>query len=222
MTSCRRVRLAVFDVDGVLVPIRSSWDHVHRSLGVVEQARLNYELAVTRRIGYWEWMYMDTLLWVEARPGITRWDLERIFSNVNPVPEAYEAVRLLKSHGIEVALLSGGVDILVSKVAAKLGVRYWVANMLAYDPWGRLVPGGYAAVEADRKDRALRRLARRLGTPMSMVAYIGDSRWDLEAMKEACLAIAVNSEDDELVKYADHVARDVLEAARIIVENYSG
>jgi phosphoserine phosphatase len=218
MVSCRGIRLAVFDVDGVLVPVRSSWGFIHEMLGTSTESSRNYELAATGRISYWDWMYLDTLAWIEAHPGITRWDLDRLFSRVEPLPDAYRAVRMLRREGIEVALLSGGIDILVSKVAAKLGVKMWIANMLAFDAWGRLVPGGYAVVEANRKDRALRRLAASLGVPLVSVAYVGDSRWDARAMREACLAIAVNPADDEAAKAADYVVGSVVEAARVIVE----
>ncbi len=218
MTDCKcdGVRLAVLDVDGVVVPIRSSWGYVHEALGTVEQAELNYRLAIEGLIGYWEWMFLDTLAWVEARPGITRWELERILERVEPLPEAKTAVQILRDCGVEVALLSGGIDVFVSRIAAKLGIRYWAANMLAFDEKGRLVPGGYAVVEAARKDKVLRRLAARLGTPLRQVAFVGDSRWDVEAMKEACLAIAVRPDDEQVVRYADYTVDSLVEAARII------
>jgi phosphoserine phosphatase len=220
--SCRGVRLAAFDVDGVLVPVRSSWGYVHEVLGTVEESRLNYRLFMEGRIGYWEWMYLDTLAWIEAKPGITRWDLERIFERVPVNPEAREAVRLLRRAGVEVALVSGGVDILVRRVARLLGVRYWVSPVLAFDPWGRLVPGGEPRLEADRKDKAVRVLARKLGLTMRQVAFVGDSFWDLRGMREACLAIAVNPHDERVVGEADYVVSSLLEAARIIASHAEG
>ena len=218
MARCR-IRLVAFDVDGVLVPIRSSWAYLHERLGTGEASSVNYKLFMEGRIGYWEWMYLDTLAWIEARPGITRWDLEELFDPVEPVPEAYEAVRLLREAGIEPVLVSGGVDVLVSKVARLLRVRNWVSPALAYDPWGRLVPGGDPRLEADRKDRAVLSLARRLGYTMREVAFVGDSFWDLRGMREACLAVAVNTDDPRVLEEADYVARDLLDAAYFILEH---
>jgi len=214
-----RVRLVALDVDGVVVPIRSSWGFLHERLGVAEEAAAGYRWFREGRIGYWEWMYHDTLLWLEARPGLTRWELEELFAGVEPVPEAYEAVRVLRAAGVEAALVSGGVDVLVSKVARLLGVRLWVSPRLAFDPWGRLVPGGDPVLEADRKDRAVLSLARRLGLSMREVAFVGDSVWDLRGMRESCLAVAVNPADEEVAEEADYVARDLLDAAYFILEH---
>ena len=115
--------------------------------------------------------------------------------------------------------MSGGVDILVSRIARELGIRYWVSPALVFDPWGRLVPGGEPRLEADRKDKAVLRLAKKLGYTMRQVAFVGDSKWDLKGMREACLAIAVNPADNEVIREADYVARDLVEAAEFIVKH---
>ena len=214
-----RIRLAAFDMDGVVVPIRSSWGYLHERLGVEEEAAAGYRWFREGKIRYWEWMYHDTLLWLEARPGITRWDLEDLFAPVEPVPEAYEAVRLLRSAGIEVALVSGGVDVLVAKTARLLGIKHWISPRLAFDPYGHLVPGGDPVLEADRKDRAVLSLARRLGYTMRQVAFVGDSVWDLRGMREACLAVAVNPASKEVAEEADYVASDLLDAAYFILSH---
>lgn len=208
--------LVVFDLDGVLVPIDSSWGYVHRLLGTTEAAEVNYRLYRLGVIGYWEWMYLDTLAWVEASPGLTRWELEEMFRPVKPFSEAREAVRLLHRRGFLVAIVTGGVDVFAYRVASEVGADYWAANILAFDPWGRLVPGGYPMVEADRKDRVVRVLAAEAGVPMNRVAFVGDSRWDIRGMMESGFAVAVNPKDNEVVAAADYVAGDVLEAAEVI------
>ena len=214
-----RVRLVALDVDGVIVPIRSSWGYIHEVLGTTRESELNYKLFKSGLIGYWEWMYLDTLAWVEAKPGITRWELEKILSRVPINNDAKKAVKILRDAGLEVALVSGGVDILVSRIARELGIRYWVSPALVFDPWGRLVPGGEPRLEADRKDKAVLRLAKKLGYTMRQVAFVGDSKWDLKGMREACLAIAVNPADNEVIREADYVARDLVEAAEFIVKH---
>jgi len=211
------IRLVVFDVDGVLVPIKSSWRYVHEALGTLDAASVNYELFRRGVIGYWEWMYLDTLAWIEARPGLTRWDLEGLFERVGLVPGAKNAVERLRREGIVPVIVSGGVDVLVSRVARELGVKHWVSPMLAFDPWGRLVPGGEPRLEADRKDRAVLSIARRLGFSLREVAFVGDSVWDLRGMREACLAIAVNSSDSRVLGEADYVASNVADAVDYII-----
>ncbi len=213
------IRLVVFDVDGVLVPIRSSWGYIHEKLGTTKESKLNYNAFMKGVIRYWEWMYLDTLAWIEARPDITRWDLEALFSSVDPFPDAPVAIEKLRSKGLELALVSGGVEVLVEMVAQRLGIKHWICPALSYDPWGRLVPGGEPRLEADRKDRAVRELAKKLGLSMRNVAFVGDSYWDLRGMREACLAIAVNPSDDRVVKEADYIAKSLVDAADYILKH---
>ena len=155
---CKQIKAVVFDVDGVIVPIKSSWGYIHEKLGTVEASKRNYRLFLEGKIGYWEWMYLDTLAWIEAFPGLTRWDLEEIVSDVDPLPEAYEVVKCLKKRGYKVGLLSAGVEVVVAKVARLLGIEYWMAPLLEFDYRGRLVPGGYPLVEVSKKHVALARL----------------------------------------------------------------
>ncbi len=208
---CKSIRAVVLDVDGVVVPIKSSWQHVHEALGTYEVTRLHEKLYTSGRIGYWEWMYLDTLSWLEARPGITRWELERILSVEIP-REIIDWVRRLRRCGLRVALLSGGIDLLVARIASILGVDAWESPRLEFDPWGRLVPGGYPSVVAGRKSETLRRLLARLGVDLSETVYIGDSRWDVDAMKECCMSIAVEPADEEARSVADYVATSVVDA----------
>ncbi len=214
-----RVKLVVFDVDGVLVPIRSSWGYIHEKLGTLRESKLNYHLFREKKIGYWEWMYLDTLAWIEARPGITKWDLEKLFREIEIPLVVRKAFNKVKQRGLVTALVSGGVDVLVSRIANELRADYWVSPQLAFDPWGRLIPGGLPRIEADRKDRAVLSLARSLGFSLREVAFIGDSKWDLEGMKESCLSVAVNigDEDEDIRRIADYVASDIEEAVDVVL-----
>ncbi len=212
-------RLLVFlDVDGVLVPVKSSWQYVHEVLGTVEEAKLNYRLFIEGKIGYWEWMYLDTLAWVEAKPGITIWDLQRIFTNIPVTREARCAASVLREIGATIALVSGGVNVLVERVARILRADYWFSPKLAFDAKGRLVPGGDPVVEADRKDKIVAMLAQRLGVPVSRTVFIGDSVWDLKGMVAAGLAVAVNTSDERVLSVARIKAGDVCDAAKKLVD----
>ncbi len=208
----------VSDVDGVVVPIKSSWGFIHEKLGTIEESRRNYELFRKGVIGYWEWMYLDTLAWIEAWPGITRWDLEKLFQEIHVLDEARQAISLLHNHGVDVVLVSGGVDLLVERVARELGIRKWFANRLVFDARGQLVPGGFPVVEGDRKDKLVKRIAKEYGVSLRETAFIGDSVWDLHGMRETCLAIGVG-DDDQIKKYADIVVPGIAEAVRRILNH---
>ena len=217
--SCKHIRCIAFDVDGVLVEFESSWWRVHEALGTTKLAKLNHELYRRGRIGYWEWMYLDTLLWIEAKPAITRWELERILEPPRLSPRLRKLIAKLKRLGLRIILVSGGIDVLVARIAQALGVDAWDSPRLAFDPWGRLVPGGYPSVIAGRKSEALSRLLERIGATLEETIFIGDSVWDIDAMDKCCYSIAYNPRDSLVVESACSVATslDELEAEIMIL-----
>ena len=189
-----RVKVVVFDVDGVLTEVDSSWGFVHRALGVEERAREIANMFERGEISYEEWMRLDTQLWLEATGGrITRWDLERILSAIPIRREAPDVARCLHSMGKRIALVSGGIDLLVSRVASVVGAELWVANQLSFDKTWRLVPGGLPVVGVD-KARALRRVLWELRAEPDEAMYVGDSRWDVDAMRVVAYPVAMGSD----------------------------
>lgn len=196
---CSTVRLVVFDVDGVLVPIHSSWGYLHEHYGSVEEAKRNMELYMKGVINYYEWMKLDVGAWIRAagRP-ITRRELEEVLGRIPVFPEAHIAVAKLRSMGIKTALLSGGIDILVERVARELGVERWEANRLVFDEKGLLVPGGIPIVEALGKDRVLKRIVVDLGVSLKETMFVGDSHWDAPAFRVAGYSVLIGDEEPSL------------------------
>ncbi len=208
-------KLLIFDVDGVLVNARSSWSVVHEALGTQREAEVYARLFWDGRLSYYDWMLADTQLWLEASPGITRAELQEILSRVEIVAEAFDAVRLAEKKGWSIALVSGGIDLLVERVARSLGVRRWVSPRLLFDARGRLLPGGVPLVEADAKHRWVVRLAAEEGA--SLVAVVGDTRLDAPMMRLADCGVAVNPADSVVVRAAGgRVVRDPLEAVEVL------
>ncbi len=179
----RKVRMIIFDMDGVLVPIHSSWAFIHEKLGVLDEAKRIVERFERGEIDYIEWMRLDTSLWVEASKGeLTLWDIERLFREVPVREEAIEVARWLRRRGIIYGIISGGIDLLAKRVAKELGADFFLANQLSYDKRGRLVPGGKPVVGV-KKHYAVKRIAGEYGIPLENIMYVGDSKWDLDAMR---------------------------------------
>jgi phosphoserine phosphatase len=182
MEKSKRVKMVIFDMDGVLVPIHSSWAYIHEKLGVHEKAREYLEMYERGEIDYIEWMRLDTGLWVEATEGkITVWQLERILREVPVRKEAVEVGRWLRKRGIIYGIISGGIDLLAKRVSHEIGADFFLANQLSYDKRGRLIPGGKPIVGV-KKHYAVKRVAGEYGIPLENVMFVGDSRWDKEAM----------------------------------------
>ena len=229
-----RLRVAFFDVDGVLVPVKSSWSYVHERLGVEREAEEAARLFLEGRIGYEEWMRRDVELWIRASGGrLHRRDLERILSEI-PVREgARELVAWLHRRGVRVVLVSAGVEPLVARVAREVGADAWVSPRLWYDKRGYLVPGGspYVTPLGPRgKGFIVRRIAGELGASMEETAFVGDSRWDRDAFEAVAHPIAYGgecAEIDDVVECRVHsmgglkrAFQDIMERGRCASREY--
>ncbi len=196
------LRVVFFDVDGVLVPVKSSWSYVHKRLGVEKEAEEAARLFLEGRIGYEEWMRRDVELWIQARGGMMhRSDLEAILSEI-PVREgARELVSWLHRRGVRVILVSAGVEPLVARVAREVGADAWVSPRLWYDRRGYLLPGGSPHVTPlgpRGKGFIVKRIAGELGVSLDETAFVGDSRWDRDALEVVGHPIAFGGECREI------------------------
>ncbi len=210
-----RVKLVIFDVDGVLVDVKSSWGFLHEWFGVAEEARRIREMFEKGEIDYVKWMKLDTALWVRARGGrLHRSEILDALSNVRVLPEAVEVARWIKRRGLYLALVSSGIDLLVRRVAAELGADAWAANKLSFDKEGYLVPGGVPLVGVD-KAPVVKRISWELGVDPREAVFVGDSRWDASAMRVVGYGIAVG-DDPELAKVARFRVRSVGEVKEVI------
>lgn len=66
--SMSKLRLVVFDVDGTLLKIRSSWQHLHEALGTWDRGKQYAEQFFQGLIGYEEWRS-----WMLLFGGVNRW-----------------------------------------------------------------------------------------------------------------------------------------------------
>ena len=121
----------VFDCDGVLVDSVSSWKTLHDGFGTDNSKNLSRFIA--GEISDVEFMRSDIAMWKEIRTPIHRDELFRMYSGISLMPGARELVAHLQEHGVYVAIVSAGVDIFVSSIAALLKVDDWIANGFEFD-----------------------------------------------------------------------------------------
>ena len=182
-------RLAILDVDGVLTRIKSSWQYIHSKLGLSKLAKFNKRLYELKLINYREWAILDTSLWYGYR-------CSEIFNNVPITPGAFELLKLLKSRGLKVVLISGGLDYVVKPFINYVD-EYYVNKVICIDD---VVQGVEVLVE-DKKV-VIDYVLSKSSVNWSEVIAIGDSEIDLYMIKNAGLSIAFNPTSSELVKYA--------------------
>lgn len=178
----KRVRIVLFDMDGVLANIHSSWEYLHSYFGVLDEARKVMKEYEEGRFDYIEWMRRDTSLWLKKKEKIHIKELVKAFDRVELNPEIRLVGPELHKRGIIIGIVSGGIDLLARRVARELGADVWIANRLVFDKRGYLKPGGIPLVGVD-KTRAVRRILSEYGIPGENAMFVGDSRWDASAMR---------------------------------------
>lgn len=199
LKSCRKLRIVVFDMDGVLVDVRSSWQFIHDAFGASNLE--NVKRYVEGEITYGELMRRDIALW--GRVHINR--IKETLSAVPLMPGATEVFAGLKGAGLRTGLISAGVSVLADRLQAVLGIDRVFANKVLIDQQGFLTGEGEEIVGLLDKLSVLKRLVAMEKVSLQECAVIGDGPYDIPMFREAGLSIAFNIGDDEVRKAADVV-----------------
>lgn len=199
-TATDPVRLVCFDMDGVLIDVGSSWVMVHKHFGVQNEASLRAYL--NGEFDDEEFIRRDAALWLRLKPKITRADFEEIFRVPPLMPGVEKTVAGLRAAGIQLAIVSGGVDIMAENVAKRLGIHHVAANGFVYDRDGHITGQGVVRTPLNDKARPVVRFAEELGVPLRNVLSIGNSLPDVAMFEAAGRSIAFHPEDDYTREHA--------------------
>lgn len=192
--SFQKYKLIAFDLDGVLVKARSSWEFIHDYFGVSKNDRIkNYLDYVMGRIDYNEWIKRDVGLWNKALGRRLRIeDLIEAISDI-PVDRDVELVaKELKRRGYIIGIISAGVGQVAGKIAEDYGFDFWIANTITFTEDGLVSENQRARMPPYRKPLTLLWTARQYGISIKEVVYVGDSDWDIGAVRLAGCGVAYN------------------------------
>jgi phosphoserine phosphatase len=178
-------RLVVFDVDSTLVN-GEAIDELAREAGKGEavaaltrqamDGSLEFADALRRRVAELEGLPLEAALRARDRLELT--------------PGAERTVATLRELGYRVAAISGGFDLIVEPLKARLGLDHAHANRLEVVDGrltGRLLGD---LVDAEGKARLLRSIAAEERVPLEQVVGIGDGANDFPMLQAAGLGIA--------------------------------
>lgn len=181
-----RFDLVVFDLDGTLVEAESSWATLNRNFG--SECPETMQCFRSGEIDYAEFMRRDIARWPiplhisRVRETLGAWSLR---------PGAEAVVSALRERGLELAILTAGVSVLAEEVASHLGIRELLANELVTDERGILTGEARMHVDPLRKELALARICRALGTTPRACVTVGDSELDRSFLHAGGLGILV-------------------------------
>jgi len=200
-----KYKLVAFDMDGTLIEENSSWRIVHHHFGTNMQAAVNLRAYERGEINYVEFMRRDIALW-QPRPHISQ--IEKILAGLEPVPIAMNVVSEIRRRGYQLAMITGGIDILADRIAKQLDIPHVMANGLVTDDHGYLTGEGIFRVEPCQKHETLTKLAAELDATLDECVAVGDSKYDSNFLKHAGLAVAIGN-DSVLTDVADVVISDI-------------
>lgn len=198
-----KLELVIFDMDGVLTDIVSSWKYIHDYFKTSNDRSVNEYLK--GKIDDSEFIRRDAILWKENGKPTTKKKIEEIFSDVQLMKGAKEIIETLKRNQIKTAIVSAGLDILSEKVAIQLGIEidYVYSNGVKTDKQGNLNGEGIVGVRLMYKDLTVKKLADKLNIPLDRIVAVGNSCYDIPMFEVAGLSIAFNPEDDCTREAAD-------------------
>ncbi|MFZ5899017.1 MAG: HAD family hydrolase [Bacillota bacterium] len=186
------LKAVIFDLDGTLTPVRSVWQYIHERLGTWESQGLrSLNAFLAGKITYKEFAERD----VDAWRGTPYTTIESIVNEIPLRNGAKEVARTLRAVGIEMAILSSGLDVLVRRVAGILGVERYIANELGFTAG---VADGRVTINVgwDGKPEHLLPLCRAWGVHPSEVAVVGDGVGDAPLFGMVGLGVAFNAAPD--------------------------
>jgi len=217
MPDGKNLKLVIFDCDGVLADSDSSWEYVHKSFGVDNNASLAAYLR--GEFDDSEFIRRDIRLWFRLFGRVHISKITGILDGVPLILGAPEAIGELRKRGIKTAIVSAGLKPLTSRVARTCGIDIDLSNGLETDSEGFLTGEGIVQVPLGGKGAVVRELIAKLGLRKDECAAIGDRVWDCLMFDEVGTRIAFNPADGEVGDSADVVIRkkDLREVLRYLL-----
>lgn len=188
-----RIKAAVFDIDGTLLP-DVSWLRLTRDLGVsVDEHGRIFEDFKAGKIPYKQAKEELIALW-RSSGRATKIGFMEIFSSWQLKQDAKPLFDYLKSKGLVTALITGSMDMFAGIVANKVGADHWYANTaLVWDEAGNLSDFIYYPKQGEKKLEQFDEFCSKNSILPEECVVVGDDKNDIEIFKKSGKGIAVES-----------------------------
>ncbi|MAR93679.1 MAG: hypothetical protein CMA45_01180 [Euryarchaeota archaeon] len=209
------IKCVIFDCDGVLVDSVSSWKTLHDHFGTDNS--LNLTRFINGELTDVEFMRSDIQMWKEKSNPIYRDELFRAYSGVKLMNGARELVSELKEKGIFVAIVSAGVDIFVSSIAAMLKADDWIANGFHFNDDDTLSDEGICRLHASKKDLIIEKIMNMQGLSPQNCISVGDSEMDLSMQVEGSGFVGFNPSRESSLKAFKEAGVPIIEEKNLLL-----
>ncbi|MCK9524115.1 MAG: HAD family phosphatase [Proteobacteria bacterium] len=208
MTTGLRFPLVCFDLDGTLVDDTVYiWTTLHEGFGTDAAARQRaHDDFFAQRITYREWLAHDFQLLRAA--GATRDSMLAFIDRLKPMRGAFETLHELRRRGHRIAIVSGSLDIVVTRLFGDFPFDHVLINRIDFDDDGHITGGEHTPYDVQNKAAGLHELCRREGIAPSQAVFVGDNENDLWIAEAAGRSIAFNCKSDRLAQLATYVVTE--------------
>ena len=197
-----RLRLVVFDVDGTLTRVASSWQFLHEKLGTWNKGKQYAEQFFQLAITYEDWARLDASLWA----GLKLETVQKIVDSVPYTDGAQEVITALRSGGLKVVLVSAGLSLVTERIKREIGVDDSLANNLKVEN-GFFTGQVGVNVSVDNKDAVLGRMLEKFDLNMDECAAVGDDETMIPLFERVGFSIAFNPRSWVVEERADVVVK---------------
>jgi phosphoserine phosphatase len=198
-----KLELVIFDMDGVLTDIISSWKYVHDYFHTTNEKSVSDY--VKGKINDKEFIKRDAQLWQENGKPVKKEKLVKILSDVPIMKGAEECISNLNINNVKTGIISAGLDVLANRIAKDLDINYAYSNGIKTDDKGYLNGDGIVNVQLKYKEKSVKRLAKKLDIKNNRIATVGNSCYDIPMFAVSGVSIAFNPDDECVKKAADYI-----------------
>ena len=209
------IRLAFFDVDGTLKAERDPYLYLKRQLGTEEQGSESLRMFERGEIDYDQWGQLDAQLWAGQEAA----HVTRLLAGIPWIPGADQVISTLRRAGVQIALVSTGLDLHVNPVAAEIGTALAFANQLTIVD-GHLTGELRILVPQWGKGEIVERVIAQAGVSASDCIAVGDGLADVAMFERVGWSVAVAPEDERVRAVASLTIEelDLRQLAPLLVE----
>jgi len=200
-----KFRLIIFDLDGVLTTPISSWVWVHNHFGVNND--VSYNRYMRNEIDDHEFMRSDIALWLAKHNPLHIKKIIEVLDTVPITPGFDKLIKILKFLGLEIGIVSSGLEPLAIRVAREGGINQAnvYANGLETDYNGNLTGEGILRVKLRAKGVTVKHLEQQLGFGQAETVSIGNGETDIPMFQASGFSIAFDPISKNLAQNANVV-----------------
>ena len=198
-----KLKLVIFDMDGVLTDTYSSWRYIHDFFKTTNEKSV--QEYIEGKIDDMEFIRRDANLWIENHKLIKIDKLRKILSDIKIMKGARETLEFLNKNKIQTAIVSAGLDILANRVGNILKIDHIYSNGLKTDNNGYLTGDGILKVKLNRKNEVVNQISKTQKISKENIISVGNSCFDIPMFESSGLGIAFNPSDVCVIESADYV-----------------